>query len=289
MTQHLNNIGERVAMPPFSLATRLSVPMNNENNLSSTSTPSLLQQSVPIPLVPPAPQPFQTPIQGTVNFQNAAASFNKPFNFGGGVNSSVQGQYLQPSGSVFSTLSPKLNNSQNNPIPLNIESLSVQPEQTMHIVPKPMPLSQIPPQQTPYNHQQAPVQLNQIPLYEVDKPAIHVANGSSPRLYASPLRSQYEAESPPPLPPPLPTVPGILNFIVYRDSIHDENIVGEIILDNKCTLSDIRVQIIKELEVEGRFLMECNGMMLNKNNESAYAVHAGCRPDNILVLNFVEQ
>ena len=73
---------------------------------------------------------------------------------------------------------------------------------------------------------------------------------------------------------------------MYSDSIHDENILGEVILNNRCTLTDIRVAVIKELEVQGEFRMECNGSMLDSGKESSYAVHCGCRPDNIIVLKF---
>lgn len=209
---------------------------------------------------------------------------------------------------------------QTNPIPLNIESLSVQPEQTMHIVPKPLPLSQI-----PYPPQQQQVSMthgNQVPLYGgLAPPSAGMngnrgngsvggsMNGTTPlhppppaaaqqQWYSTPiaqspparvLERDHAQESPPP-PLPLPEAPGSLNFIVYDSSIHDENIIGEIILNNRCTLTDIRVQVIKELEVQrGHFLMECNGVMLDSGNESAYAIHAGCRPDNILVLKFIRE
>ena len=78
----------------------------------------------------------------------------------------------------------------------------------------------------------------------------------------------------------------MLNFIVYSGSVRDENILGEVILSNRCTITDICVAVIKELEVQGGFQMECNGSMLDAGAEASYAVHCGCRPDNIIVLKF---
>lgn len=313
LTQHLMKIGENVTPPAVDLVTRLSAPTSGTMigatpSTSFNSTQPISGNGTGFAFAPSGPPPLQ---------QSSFSPFPVPAGLhGAGGRSSAFSHEMVP---------------QTNPIPLNIESLSVQPEQTMHIVPKPLPLSQIPypPPQQQQQHMAA-AHGNQVPLYGGGGGVPPVAgtngnrgaggsmNGMTPfhhpppplppppppqqqqqqqQWYNTPvaqspppqvLERDRAPESPPPL--PLPEAPGTLNFIVYDTSIHDENIIGEIILSNRCTLTDMRVQVIKELEVQGgHFLMECNGVMLDSSNESTYAIHAGCRPDNILVLKFIRE
>lgn len=345
LTQHMQNIGEAVSLPPMDLVSRLDVPMASTGGgmmpSTSASTPFAAQPlstfdiSTPMPrstpnaagagmqsILPAQQQPLPSPHSTAFDparIGGINSRMNKMMNVASvaesqGILNMQTNQYEMPLSAMANRqpVHAPMNVPQANPIPLSVESLSVQPEQTMHIVPKPLPLSQIPLQQ---QQQPPPLQHGQYfapPPPQQQRMAAGMGNGNQAPLYgghsmngnggmgggyshhpqglmtpSSPIqqpRILQLPDSPPPL--PLPEAPGVLNFIVYSDSIHDENILGEVILNNRCTLTDIRVAVIKELEVQGEFRMECNGSMLDSGKESSYAVHCGCRPDNIIVLKF---
>ena len=154
----MQNIGEPVSLPSSDLLSRLDVPVAGAGGApmmpsTSSGTPGLLppQLGAPAPAAPgggtpmlappPAASPFDPARMGGVDTR-----LNRMLNVASLAD--AQGLLNMQTNQYEAVRQPPerapLSVPRANPIPLSVETLSVQPEQTMHIVPMPLPLAQIP-------------------------------------------------------------------------------------------------------------------------------------------------